>query len=96
MVVAGLPVTSIERTVADLVDKIGDLSLIGDVLADATRGKRAVDLEHIGLLLTPLAARSGHPRGDGPACWNNSAGAQELTISPQRVSSCSDLPATPP
>ena len=67
VVVAGLPVTSIERTVADLVDKIGDLSLIGDVLADATRGKRAVDLEHLGLLLTLFAARYSHPRGDGPA-----------------------------
>ncbi|WP_167726531.1 type IV toxin-antitoxin system AbiEi family antitoxin domain-containing protein [Cryobacterium sp. TMT3-29-2] len=67
VVVGGLPVTSIECTVADLVDKIGDLSLVGDVLADATRGKRAVDLEHLGLLLTPFAARYGHPRGDGPA-----------------------------
>ena len=67
VVVGGLPVTSIERTVADLVDEIGDLSLVGDVLADATRGERAVDLEHLGLLLTPFAARYGHPRGDGPA-----------------------------
>ena len=32
VVVAGLPVTSIECTVADLVDKIGDRSLVGDVL----------------------------------------------------------------
>ena len=67
VVVAGLPVTSIERTVADLVDEIGDLSLVGDVLADATRGERVVDLEHLGLLLAPFAARYGHPRGDGPA-----------------------------
>ena len=67
VVVGGLPVTSIERTVADLVDEVGDLSLVGDVLADATRGERAVDLEHLGLLLTPFAARYGHPRGDGPA-----------------------------
>ncbi|WP_241981114.1 hypothetical protein [Cryobacterium algoritolerans] len=67
VVVGGLPVTSIERTVADLVDEIGDLSLVGDVLADATRGERAVDLEHLGLLLTPFAARYGHARGDGPA-----------------------------
>ena len=67
VVVGGLPVTSIERTVADLVDEIGDLSLVGDVLADATRGERAVDLEHLGLLLTPFATRYGHPRGDGPA-----------------------------
>ena len=67
VVIGGLPVTSIERTVADLVDEIGDLSLVGDVLADATRGERVIDLEHLGLLLTPFAARYGHPRGDGPA-----------------------------
>lgn len=67
VVVGGLPVTSIERTVADLVDEIGDLSLVGDVLADATRGQRAVDLERLGLLLAPYAARYGHRRGDGPA-----------------------------
>ena len=67
VVVEGLPVTSIERTVADLVDEVGDLSLVGDVLADATRGERAVDLEHLGLLLAPFAARYGHPRRDGTA-----------------------------
>ncbi|MBG6215412.1 hypothetical protein RCH23_003306 [Cryobacterium sp. CAN_C3] len=67
VVVGGLPVTSVERTVADLVDKIGDLSLVGDVLADATRGERAVDLKHLGLLLAPYAARYGHPRGGGSA-----------------------------
>ncbi|TDW26971.1 type IV toxin-antitoxin system AbiEi family antitoxin domain-containing protein [Cryobacterium psychrophilum] len=67
VVLGGLPVTSIERTVADLVDEVGDLSLVGDVLADATRGERAVDLERLGLLLAPSAARYGHPRGDGAA-----------------------------
>ena len=67
VVVGGLTVTSIERTIADLVDEVGDLSLVGDVLADATRGERAVDLEHLGLLLAPFAARYGHPRRDGTA-----------------------------
>ncbi|MBG6060138.1 hypothetical protein RCH16_003608 [Cryobacterium sp. MP_M5] len=67
VVVGGLPVTSIERTIADLVDEIGDLSLVGDVMADATRGERAVDFERLGLLLDPYAARYGHPRGDGSA-----------------------------
>lgn len=67
VVVGGLPTTSIERTVADLVDEVGDLSLVGDVLADATRGERAVDLERLGLLLAPYAARYGHSRGAGLA-----------------------------
>lgn len=67
VIVGGLPVTSIERTVADLVDEVGDLSLVGDVLADATRGKRALDLTRLGVLLAPYAARYGHSRGDGAA-----------------------------
>ncbi|TFC01489.1 hypothetical protein E3O42_10250 [Cryobacterium adonitolivorans] len=67
VVIAGLPVTSIERTVADLVDEVGDLSLVGDVLADATRGERAVDLDHLSLLLAPYATKYGHPRRDGTA-----------------------------
>jgi len=81
VVVGGLPVTSIERTVADLVDEIGDLSLVGDVLAAATRGERAVDFERLGLLLAPCAARYGHPRGDGQALLEQlrrSAGIDEV------------------
>lgn len=39
VVLGGLPVTNLERTVADLVDEIGDLSLVGDVPADAVREK---------------------------------------------------------
>ena len=67
VVVDGLPVTSVERTVADLIDEVGDLSLVGDVLSDATRGERAIDLEHLSDLLAPYAARYGHARRDGSA-----------------------------
>ncbi|NQX06041.1 type IV toxin-antitoxin system AbiEi family antitoxin domain-containing protein [Rathayibacter sp. VKM Ac-2856] len=61
---AGLPTTTIERTIADLLDDREDVSLVADVLADAVR-HAAVDLEHLTTLLAPLAARHGHPRNDG-------------------------------
>ncbi|TFB56350.1 type IV toxin-antitoxin system AbiEi family antitoxin domain-containing protein [Cryobacterium tagatosivorans] len=83
VVVGGLPVTSIERTVADLVDEVGDLSLVGDVLADATRGDRAVDLDRLVHLLAPYAARYGHSRGDGSALLEQlrrSAGIDDVAV----------------
>jgi hypothetical protein len=67
VIVAGLPVTSIERTIADLIDEVGDLSLVGDVLADAARGDRALDFARLAVLLAPYATRYGHARGDGTA-----------------------------
>ncbi|MFC5931829.1 transcriptional regulator [Cryobacterium melibiosiphilum] len=83
VVVEGLPVTSIERTVADLVDDVGDLSLVGDVLADATRGDRVVDLQSLARLLAPYAARYGHARGDGSALveqLRRSAGIDDVAV----------------
>ncbi|TFD50712.1 transcriptional regulator [Cryobacterium sp. Hh7] len=83
VVVGGLPVTSIERTVADLVDDVGDLSLVGDVLADATRGDRVVDLQRLAGLLAPYAARYGHARGDGSALveqLRRSAGIDDVAV----------------
>ena len=83
VVVEGLPVTSIERTVADLVDDVGDLSLVGDVLADATRGDRLVDLERLARLLEPYAVRYGHARGDGSALveqLRRSAGIDDVAV----------------
>ena len=75
--------TSIERTVADLVGDVGDLSLVGDVLADATRGDRVVDLERLAQLLAPYAARYGHARGDGSALveqLRRSAGIDDVAV----------------
>jgi hypothetical protein len=65
--IGGLPVTSIERTIADLIDEIGDLSLVGDVLSDGMRGERAIDFSRLSALLAPYATRYGHSRGDGAA-----------------------------
>jgi hypothetical protein len=61
---AGLPTTTVERTVADLLSDREDVSLVAGVLADAVR-RSAVDLALLTTLLGPLAARHGHPRNDG-------------------------------
>lgn len=63
---AGVPVTTIERTVADLVQEGEDFSLVADVLADAVR-RTNVDLDELAVMLAPLAARRGHRKNDGRA-----------------------------
>lgn len=65
-IIDGLPVTGMERTVADLVEDRQDLSLVADVLRDAAR-KRSLDYRHLDDLLVPLAARRGFRKGDGAA-----------------------------
>ena len=62
----GLPVMTIERTIADLVEDLKDLSLIADALRDAS-GKRTIDLDRLRELLAPLAGRNGFRKGDGAA-----------------------------
>lgn len=63
-VTQGLPVTTVERTVADLVEARIDLSLVADVLRDAVN-KTAIDTSTLAELLAPLAARNGIRSGDG-------------------------------
>lgn len=62
----GLPVMTMERTIADLIDEVGDLSLVADALRDASR-KRDLDLERLRALLAPLAYRNRLKKGDGAA-----------------------------
>ncbi len=62
----GLPVMTRERTIADLVEDVADLSLVADALRDASWQTR-LDLGHLEELLAPLAARNGCARGDGAA-----------------------------
>ena len=54
----GLPVTTIERTVTDLVEARTDLSLVADVVRDAAQTRR-LDTNRLKELLGPLAAVSG-------------------------------------
>lgn len=62
----GLPVTTIERTIADLVEDRIDLSLVGDVLRDAALSRR-LDTDRLTELLAPLAARNHLRKDDGAA-----------------------------
>ena len=57
----GLPVTTPEQTVADLVEARVDLSLVAGVLSEA----EALDSARLADLLSPLASRNGFKRGDG-------------------------------
>jgi hypothetical protein len=62
----GLPVTTRERTIADLVEDRQDLSLVAGVLRDAAQQSR-LGLDRLSELLSPLAERNGHRKGDGDA-----------------------------
>jgi len=59
----GLPVTTPEQTIADLVQARLDLSLVAGVLSEA----EALDSARLADALSPLASRNGFRRGDGQA-----------------------------
>lgn len=63
-IVEGMPTMTVERTIADLVEDVGELSLVADALRDAARNRR-LDLERLEDLLAPLAARQGFHKNDG-------------------------------
>lgn len=65
-IVDGLPVITVEYTIADLVDSVGDLSLVGDALADAVK-RFPLDASKLREYLDPLAARNGFQPHDGSA-----------------------------
>ena len=62
--VDGLPVLSVEATIADLFNADADLRHIADALRDAA-GKRHLDLGRLAELLAPYAVRHDLRRGDG-------------------------------
>ena len=62
----GLPVTTPERTIADLVEDRTDLSIVADALRDASL-KSTLDLETLADRVAPLAERNGYRKGDGVA-----------------------------
>jgi predicted transcriptional regulator of viral defense system len=87
----GLPVTTRERTIADLVESRYDLSLIADALRDAYT-QFNIDTSRLTELLSPLAKRNGHASGDGAALLeqllaiagiNQSALAHEVASNPK-------------
>lgn len=64
--IEGLPVMVLERTISDLLDDTGELSLVADALNSAVK-KQQLDLDRLRELLSPLAARHGFSRHDGSA-----------------------------
>lgn len=77
--VHGLPTMTIERTIADLVDDVGDLSLVADALRDAAH-QRNLDLERLRDLLAPLAERNGHKKEDGGSLLNQLLEIAEIDL----------------
>jgi len=61
----GLPVTTPEQTIADLIEERVDRSLVANVLADI----ESIDTIKTIELLSPLAERNGFKRGDGEAFY---------------------------
>ncbi|MFC6356745.1 type IV toxin-antitoxin system AbiEi family antitoxin domain-containing protein [Luethyella okanaganae] len=62
----GLPTTTRERTIADLVEDRHDFSIVGDALRDAARQSR-LNVDRLTELLGPVAERNGYRKGDGNA-----------------------------
>ena len=65
VLIDGLPATSVERTVADLVRSGEDPSLVGNFISGICRRGHVVDETRLSTLLSPLASRSGFGKGDG-------------------------------
>lgn len=64
--VDGIPVTSFERTVYDLLRTGEDPDLVDGFMQDAAwKGKHAFDLDRLGSFLSPLAERFGFGRRKG-------------------------------
>ncbi|MDO4290168.1 MAG: type IV toxin-antitoxin system AbiEi family antitoxin domain-containing protein [Eggerthellaceae bacterium] len=61
-----LPVTSIERTICDLIESHEDPNLVDELMSDAARKRGYIfDRRRLSELLAPLAFRNGFKKGDG-------------------------------
>lgn len=63
-IVAGLPITTVERTIADLIEARTDKSLVADVIRDSVKGS-TLDHDRLVELLAPLATRNGFVKNAG-------------------------------
>lgn len=67
----GLPTTTIEQTIADLVEDHADLSLVSDMVTYApTDTLQQLNFACLRDLLSPFAEQNGFARGDGQALMN--------------------------
>ncbi|WP_217132931.1 type IV toxin-antitoxin system AbiEi family antitoxin domain-containing protein [Leucobacter chinensis] len=64
--VNGLPAMTLERTLADLLEDVGEMSLVADALGIAVQ-QGPLDLDRLRALFSPLAERNGFTRNDGGA-----------------------------
>ena len=64
-IIEGLPTTTIERTIADLVRTNEDPSLVGNFISGTCSRGHVVDENKLAGLLAPLASRNGYARNDG-------------------------------
>jgi predicted transcriptional regulator of viral defense system len=64
----GLPVTTLERTIADLVIELQALPHIAKAVSDAWR-QRPLEEARVIEMLTQAPARDGYRRGDGAGLW---------------------------
>lgn len=65
VIVDGVPISSPERTVADLVRLREDPSLLANFVTGMASRGHVFDRERAAELLAPLAARNGYRKGDG-------------------------------
>jgi predicted transcriptional regulator of viral defense system len=75
----GLPTTTIERTIADLITSGTDLSLVANVAKDALRLK-GLDAQTMIEYLSPLAKRAGCKSGDGLALYERLLGQEGIHV----------------
>ncbi|WP_216452470.1 type IV toxin-antitoxin system AbiEi family antitoxin domain-containing protein [Arcanobacterium phocae] len=67
ILVEQVPVTTLERTIYDLIRLGEDPDLIANMIADAARNEYRFDQERLAYLLKPLAKKHGYSTGDGEA-----------------------------
>lgn len=65
VIVDSLPVTSLEKTIADLIRLNEDASLVGNALNDAIKLGNGFDYDRFIELLNPLASKNGFKKSDG-------------------------------
>ena len=63
--VDSLPVTSVEKTIADLIREGEDPTLLGQAIGDAARGGHEFDFERLSTLLALLSKKYGYSGSDG-------------------------------
>lgn len=65
IIIDGLPVASVERTIADLIRSDEDPGLVGHFITGICRRGHIIDEARLAELLSPLASRNGFEKDDG-------------------------------